>query len=269
MASSKWKLHQFYEKDERIREFLPESALLTPDSLEQFINKYSSVYIKPDTRHGGNGVVQARESENGYSFIRINGKKAEGESDVKTAEELYRKIMSRAIDKTYIIQQAISLATIDERPYDIRSMMMRKPGEKWGFYGFFAKVAGKVNIINVRRSGGYVLTIEEALKKSLQFTEKQIEVTKRTLLELSHNICTRFNKYKASTTQIGIDFALDNKGKIWIIEVNFDLPDHSGNSFAKLPDTTNYRRVRRMKALLRRLKLKKAKKKRNDSNVGN
>lgn len=260
MASSKWSLHKFYDKDAFIRQFLPDTALLNQASLHQFLEKYSSVYIKPDTRHGGNGVILASKTENGYSFTAIKGRKAESESDIHTVDELYRKVVKRSIDDRYIVQQAISLATINHRPYDIRSMMMRKPREKWTFYGYFAKVAGPVQIItNVCRSGGYVITIEEALRKSLNLTPAQIELKKQSMLELSHKISNRFNKYKASTTQIGIDFALDGKGKIWIIEVNFDLPDHSGNAFKELPDKRNYWRIRRMKTYLKLQKLKKKK----------
>ncbi|MBD2870003.1 YheC/YheD family protein [Paenibacillus arenilitoris] len=258
MASSKWNLHKFYYRDAYIRNFLPDTALLNQESLKQFLDKYDSVYIKPDRRHGGNGVIRARKSENGYSFTAIAGRKAENESDIPTVQELYRKIAKRAIDDNYIIQQAIPLAVINGRPYDIRSMMMRKPGGLWRFYGYFAKVAGTVSIItNVCRSGGYVITIEEALRKSLGLTQEQIKQKKESMLDLSLKICNRFKKYKASTTQIGIDFALDDKGEIWIIEVNFDLPDHSGNAFAELPDKTNYLRIRRMKRWLRSIRRKR------------
>jgi hypothetical protein len=258
MASSKWNLHKFYYRDAFIREFLPETALLNQVTLQHFMDKYSSVYIKPDTRHGGNGVILARKSENGFSLTAIKGKKAENESDIKTLEELYSKIVIRAIDDKYIIQQAIPLADINGRPYDIRSMMMRKPGGVWRYYGYFAKVAGPVTIItNVGRSGGYVITVEEALRKSLGLTPAQIEQKKQSMLDLSYKISNRFNKYKATTTQIGIDFALDEIGNIWIIEVNFDLPNHSGNAFGKLPDKTNYRRIKKMKEFLRSLKQKK------------
>ncbi|CAM4036550.1 YheC/YheD family protein [Paenibacillus alkaliterrae] len=258
MASSKWNLHKFYSQNASIKQFLPDTALLSQETLQQFMDKYSSVYIKPDSRHGGNGVILAHKSETGFSFTAIKGKKAESESNVKTVEELYRKIVKCAIDDKYIIQQAISLAAINGRPYDIRSMMMRKPGSAWKFYGYFAKVAGPVTIItNVGRSGGYVITIEEALRKSLGLTDAQIEQKKQKMLDLSHKISNRFNKYKASTTQIGIDFAMDEKGDIWIIEVNFDLPNHSGNAFGKLPDKTNYWRIKKMKLFLRSLKQKK------------
>lgn len=258
MASSKWSLHKFYYRDSFIQKFLPDTALFNQKTLEQFLDKYNSVYIKPDTRHGGNGVILARKSDSGYSYMAVKGRKAESESDVESLEEFYKKIKSRAIDDTYIIQQAISLATVKDSPYDIRSMMMRKPKSKWDFYGFFAKVAGEISIItNVCRSGGYVITIEEAMRKSLGMTDAEIEQKKQSLLELSYKICDRFYKYKASTTQIGVDFALDTEGKIWIIEVNFDLPSHSGNSFAKLPDKTNYRRIQKMKTLLRSFKHKK------------
>ncbi|MCA0755940.1 YheC/YheD family protein [Paenibacillus sp. N4] len=258
MASSKWKLHQFYNKHNEVRKYLPDTALFSLDTLKQFMDKYSEVYIKPDTRHGGNGVTYVRKTETGYSYTRIKGRAAEVTSGITALEEIYKKVIKTAIDKTYIIQQAISLAAINNRPFDIRSMLMRKPYRKWGFYGFFAKVAGPVNIItNVGRSGGSVITLEEALRRSLQLTPAAIKEKMKELRELSFIIANRFNKYKASTTQIGIDFAVDLSGNIWIIEVNFDLPNHSGNAFAKLPDKSNYLKIRKMKRYLAALRLKR------------
>ncbi len=254
MASSKWKLHKFYSQDPVIRNYLPDTSLLSRDTLQTYLDRFPAVYIKPDTRHGGKGVIRAWKSENGYSYIQVKGE----QNDVKTVNDLYREINARAADKRYIVQQEIPLAAIEGRSFDIRSMMMRKPGEKWDFYGYLAKVAGPSYIVtNVGRSQGYVLPVEDALRKSLDLSSRQIEEKKQTLYKLSHKICNRFNDYKASTTQIGIDFAIDKEGNLWIIEVNFDLPPHSGNAFANLPDQTNYRKIKKMKALLRSLRAKK------------
>ncbi|MCL6456555.1 MAG: YheC/YheD family protein [Gorillibacterium sp.] len=254
MASSKWYLHKFYVKDPFIRQYLPDTALFSRDSLEQFLSRYEAVIVKPDTLHGGKDVIRISKVEHGYAFIRVQGKQV----TVDSLDALYKNIISHALAKRYIVQQAIPLAVVDKRAFDIRSMLMRKPGAKWKFYGFFAKVAGPASVItNVCRSKGYVITIEKALRQSLNLSPAEIEAKKQELLELSHKICTKFNEYKASTTQIGIDFGLDQDGKIWIIEVNFDLPAHSGNSFKRLPDKSNYYQVQKMKKYLLRLREQK------------
>lgn len=251
MASSKWSLNSFYSKDARFRPYLPDTALFNRTSLERFMDHYPVVYIKPDLRHGGTGIMQARKTETGYSFVKVKGKPIHADS----LDQLYNKIMSHAVDSKHIIQRGIPLATVNGRTYDIRSMMMRMPGGAWKFYGFFAKVAGASSVItNVCRSGGYVLPLEKAMRLSLGLTEAQIEQKKKTLRTLSYQICNRFNGYKATTTEIGIDFAFDRHGNIWIIEVNFDLPWQSGHAFEKLPDKTIFRRVMHMKKLLRSIR---------------
>ena len=265
MSSSKWYLHKFYNKDVFIRQYLPDTALFSRESLKQFLSQYDKVIVKPDTLHGGKDVIRIAKTATGYSFVRVQGKQI----TVDSLDALYHNIISHAMVKRYIVQQAIPLATVYNRAYDIRSMLMRKPGDKWKFYGFFAKVAGPASVItNVCRSKGYVITIEKALQQSLDLTPTAIEGKKQELLKLSHKICTKFHEYKASTTQIGIDFGLDTNGKIWIIEVNFDLPAHSGNSFKRLPDQSNYYKVQKMKKYLLSLRQQKQKKSVTSSPLG-
>jgi len=253
MASSKWSLHKFYSKDARFRPYLPDTALFNRKSFTKFTNRYKVVYVKPDLRHGGTGIIQARKTDAGYSFIRIKGKP----TYASTADELYTRVRRLTTDPKYIVQQGVPLATIRGRTFDIRSMMMRKPGGVWQFYGFLAKVSGKGSVVNnVLRSGGYILPFEQALRQSFGYNSGQIADMKKRLIRLSHQISKRFNLYKATTTDIGIDFGLDRHGKPWIIEVNFDLPWISLNKFKDLPDRSSYFRMRKMKLLIQAMRKK-------------
>jgi D-alanine-D-alanine ligase-like ATP-grasp enzyme len=71
----------------------------------------------------------------------------------------------------------------------------------------------------------------------------------QTMKELSYRICKRFDSYKFSC-QIGVDFGVDQSGRIWIIEVNFDYPSHV--LFAKLKDKTMYNKIRAFKLYVRK-----------------
>ncbi|MCR8644131.1 YheC/YheD family protein [Paenibacillus sp. N1-5-1-14] len=247
---SKWGLHTFFDRNKAISSYLPRTALLDPNTLSEYLNTHQSVFIKPNTQHRGVGILKAWKTANGeFSTIRIKGKT----HHFPTTTELYNHIVSTSVEPRYVIQQAIPLSTINKRPYDIRSMMMRVPGGNWEFYGLIAKVAGPTSVItNVSRSRGYALPFDEALKQSLQFKPEQITAIRAQLIDLSVQICNHFNRYKSRTTQIGIDFALDKNGNIWIIEVNFDFPSHL--LFARLPNRSTYRAIRRMAATIKRLR---------------
>ncbi|MFD2670425.1 YheC/YheD family protein [Marinicrinis sediminis] len=249
-SSSKWRLHQFYYRDTYIRRFLPATALLSPRTLNGMLNRYRSVYIKPDRLHRGSGIMVAQKTPHGYGYAKMRGKTVVRQTRILTIQELNRRIRRDAAPGTNLIQQAIPLAAIQGRPFDIRAMMMRKPHGKWGFFGFFVKVAGRVTFItNLQRSGGSIMTLDEALRRSFRMNPVQIASKKRSLILLSHRISERFQHYKASTNQIGIDFGLDRAGRIWVIEVNFDYPAH--HPFAMLPDKSAYWRIKRMQRAIR------------------
>lgn len=142
----------------------------------------------------------------------------------------------------FVVQKTINLARSNGRPFDIRVMMMRRRGV-WTYVGMLAKVSGKGSVIaNVRRGGGYVETVPEALRKA---GLGGINGKREDLRKMSYRICRRFDRYKY-TRQIGIDYGVDRNGKIWVIEVNFDFPSHS--LFAKLKNKAVYRKIKSIAA---------------------
>jgi len=253
MVSSKWSLHRFYDKDDVIRKYLPETDILSKSALHRMLERYSAVYIKPDHKHGGKGIIRAWKTSEGFAYIRVRGKPIE----VNSIDTLYEKITSHSIDSRTLVQMAIPIAAINGRTYDVRSTTMRMPGGEWKFYGFFAKLAKPSSVVSNVCQQGEVITIEEALRKSLGLNADEIEEKKRKLVEISYRVSKRFIQYKSTTTQIGIDFAFDKEGRIWIVEVNFDLPFHTCLPYRDLPDKSNYYRVRKMKLLLRSLRQRK------------
>lgn len=231
----KWELHRFYSKDSLVRRHLPPTAVYRRNSLRSYLNKYGSVYIKPNDEHQGAGIIKAWKADSGrYTYVKVRGPSAPG---LRSPDALHRKLNLRK-RPIYIVQKAIPLAKARERPFDIRVMMMRHRG-RWTYVGMLAKVAGAGSVItNVRRGKGYVLTVSEALHQAGQ---KGVAGMKAKLKELSYRICNRFDRYKHSR-QIGIDYGIDRSGQIWVIEVNFDYPSHA--LFAKLKNRAAYRRIK-------------------------
>jgi hypothetical protein len=234
----KWGLHTFYSRDRGIRPYLPPTALLKQKSFMHFLKHYHSVYVKPNMSHMGKGIMKVWESKGKYRLVKVKGQ-------IKkfiNSEALFDVIRKETASSCYIVQKTIDLATIDGRPFDIRVMMMRDSNNRWQYTGMLAKVAGQTSIItNVNRGGGYAVSVNEALTASLRLSKQEQIKVMNELISLSHRICKRFIGYKYSS-QIGIDFAIDQKRKIWIIEVNFDFPSHG--LFAKLTDKSMYRKIK-------------------------
>ncbi|WCK55543.1 YheC/YheD family protein [Aneurinibacillus sp. Ricciae_BoGa-3] len=250
----KWGLWNFFASEEDIRVYLPELDLFNRSTLESYLSNYSVVFIKPDYGWGGQGIIKAWKTGNGYSFVRIRGKAISCE----TLDSLYMRINKFCMaDKRYVIQQGIEVAEINQRPFDIRLMMMRE-NRKWQYIGMLAKVAGESSVItNVARGKGYVTDINYALKQSLELGNEQIEELKEEAKLLAYKTCYKFDEYKAYW-QIGLDLAVDKYRILWMIEEN---TGPAQSLFAKLKDKSMYNKMRGLTALRVKRKQQMAKKK--------
>jgi len=234
-------LHNFYAKDRRIRLHLPPTTEFNRHSFFKFMHRYASVFIKPNMSHMGKGIIKAWSAQKKVKVVKVKGA-TRTFNQLNSAYHAIRKLTTK---DQYLIQKTIPLATYQSRPYDIRVMMMRNTRNQWQYAGMLAKVAGPSSVItNVNRGGGFALSIENALRTSLGLTSHEQLKVKRELVSLSDRICKRFDKYKYST-QIGIDFGIDEQRRIWVIEVNFDFPSHE--LFNKLQDKTMYRKIKSLR----------------------
>lgn len=243
----KWGLHRHYSKHKGLRSLLPQTSIFSAKTLEAYLSKYPAVYIKPNLEHMGKGIMKVWKTPEGYALVKVRGKK----SVFATLTELKKHLETACSAQQHIIQEAIPLATIKGRPFDVRVMMMRNGKGVWTYFGTLVKVAGPTSIVtNTHRAKGYVTTLEHALAHSLHLTKTDAERINRKLIRLSHDICSHFDSYKR-TSKIGIDFAIDKKQQIWLIEVNFNYPGY--RPFAKLPDKTAYYKILRGLKVLKRV----------------
>jgi uncharacterized circularly permuted ATP-grasp superfamily protein len=241
-------MHCFYARHPRIARYLPPAAALTSSrTLQRHLDAYGIVYVKATRLHTGRGVIKAWRAGSGYRYVFVKGK----EHPAATSGDLYRQIRKAIPRQSFIVQKGIDLATLNGRPFDIRVMMMRDGERKWQYAGMVAKVAGRSSVVsNVQRGGGYVLTIEEALRRSLNCGAERIAGIKKELIQLSRTIMEYSEKHPFFSFQCGIDLAVDKKGRIWIIEVNLHNPSHG--LFNRLSDKTFFRRIGNLYSSYRR-----------------
>jgi hypothetical protein len=243
---SKWELHRLYSKHSDLRKRLPPTSILTPNSLSKYLEYYGAVYIKGKNQHTGSGIIKAWKTENGYRFVRVRGKPV----DVQSINDLYRKVKDGRTDQSILVQKAIDLASINERPFSIRLMLMRDGAGEWRYAGMLAKVAGKGSIIsNIRRGGGYATTIDDAFAQSLDYGRERIERVKRKLIRIGYEIIRHATKSGYRSHETGIDLGIDKNGNIWIIEVNLAYPSYG--LFHRLQDKTFYRKIKSLAAAYR------------------
>ncbi|MBU8879968.1 YheC/YheD family protein [Bacillus sp. FJAT-29790] len=239
VSVGKWTKHKFMAREEELSRHLPDTKLLTEDSLWWMLDQYSHIMIKPCIGYQGRGVIQVSslpeeklEIHSGYKKIILHGKR-------ETYDYLKENHLSKK--KRYIVQQRIPLAVIGKSPFDIRVMVQRKnDSSEWSITGKLAKVAANGFVIT--NAVKAVLTVEEAIKEST-LNNNQIQGLLGKLDQLSlFTVKKLANDYPKRRT-FGIDIGIDQAGEIWIIEVNL-APNTS--MFKKLANG-DYERIKSYK----------------------
>ncbi|MBC9786466.1 YheC/YheD family protein [Heliobacterium chlorum] len=212
----KWRLWKYFAKNIKIRPHLPDTRLLSENTFQSFLYKYESIFIKPWDGYGGEGIYKVWRKNQNYLIVKERGE-PETYSDVG---QLYSSLKSNIGNKRqYIIQQAVDLALIEERPFDIRIMFLRYKGD-WKYAGMVAKVAGKDSIItNIKRGKGYTVNVDEALRKSFNWDINKIKDAKKKMVSLGYRTCYHFDRYKRYS-RMGLDIALDKEGRLWMFDQN-------------------------------------------------
>lgn len=223
------------QKNEAIRAYLPETNWYHPETLNEMLDKYGSVFIKPDKGGGGKGAIRLQKR---------SGQKVECrslyESKVLPPTQIHDWIERRLNPtKKYIIQQGIHLATVKGRPFDLR-IFLQKPDKEWKVNGICAKLAAPGKIVTNYCKGGQPY---EAYKAFLEVTSHDKKKAKELFIELyflSKEIAKTLNSRFTGLKELGIDAGIDNQLRIWIFEVN-TRPNFK--MFRYLPDPRMFIRI--------------------------
>jgi glutathione synthase/RimK-type ligase-like ATP-grasp enzyme len=236
LSTSKWTKYKLLRKSKRLHVFLPETDWLSVRSFWRMLTKYGQVILKPTGSYGGNGVIRVKA---------VNSPTCEFQDGTKirtyTVQAEVNAFIKKKASKNYIVQQRVNLATKNGRPFDLRVMVQRHPKADWQVTGMLAKVAGKGFIVtNIRRSGGKVVTVENALGHSglhnLQ-TSALLAELHAVALQTAAQLGPSYRWVKT----MGIDMAFDKQGHVWIIEVNF-AP--MLELFLKLPNKSAFHKIK-------------------------
>jgi len=243
---SKWCQYQTFSSNPKIAPLVPKTDLLTEVTFSDYLNKYKNIIIKPCVGQQGKGIAKITMADSSAYEIHAGRKKI-----IKTnINEAYDYIKDMYLaKKAYLVQEALSLAELDDCPADVR-VITQKEDSMWKSTGKIVKVASKnFFVTNVAQR---LLTLEETLQNlpnlNININDFEYEIDKKCvmaseLLEENH----------PNIKMVGFDIGISSQGDIWIIEGNYK-PDLS--MFSRLRNKEMYRTIRKV--------MKGQRKKRND-----
>lgn len=204
-----------------LRRYVPKTLAFNRLNLEWMIGSYATVYVKPDVGSLGIGICRVRRVGKGYELKAVEGKQ-QWKAIFDSKAELYNRILGLKRGQM-IIQQGIDLDKVGNRPYDIRVMVQRKPGGSWVCTGFMVKVGAAKKIVTNYYQGGDIISLHD-LHNSLDLKPEEQTRRERQLSDTAVRIARHLSSKRSGMQEMGIDFAYDTSGELWVLEVNSNHP---------------------------------------------
>lgn len=216
---NKWKVYQILMNNPALHAYLPETRQLNQLSLEDMLEKYQVLYLKPSNGSLGKGIIKVRQDRMGnlrYVVYR-NGRTR---SQASNAAELLKKTFGARKGRTYIVQNDLNLATYKGSTFDIRIIYQKNAKGEWQISKKFARIAPRGSSISNLSRGGRV----ERSKKVLRYLfHKQdiINAKNEEIKKLCNMAATTLEKYTYSNYgELGLDIGINKQGMPCLIEVN-------------------------------------------------
>lgn len=232
-VSSKWIKTRIMQRNVKLSKYVPATHPFDRHRLSTMLAQHGMLYVKPDIGSLGIGVIRVEKRSGTYRYqsgTRIY--------HFPTFDKLYQSLRHRCGTKRYLIQKGIHVLTHESNPYDFRVMIQRNPSGKWECTGTAARVAHPQKAVTNGSQGGTIYSPYDLLAP-------RIGVQATTLLlhemeKISQLTAGQLSRSYPGMNELGIDIAVDQRLKPWILEVN-TRPDPC--PFTKLADQTIIRKI--------------------------
>lgn len=202
--------------DRELRHVVPFAQPLTQQTLTSAIEKYPTLYLKPDSLSRGWGVFRLRRQGPLWVLERqgVKGKRSQRFAYAKV-DSLLRRLPRQL---KYLVQEGIDLATFYGNRYDFRALTQKGVNGEWQVTGLVARIAPETGVVTGPRSGGLVAPGLQALVHSFGPTRGPALLAElnRTCIKIAR----RMEQTLGLCAELGIDVGVTRTGEVRLVEVN-------------------------------------------------
>lgn len=229
---NKRRLFEWLKKSRSTKALVPDTKkMLGPRTLFPMLEKYGSLYLKPESGKAGKGIMllQLNEHEAKPYWLTIQGQRKKN-IVYKTASlpALWRRVKAEAGRTPYIMQESIELTSYRGRHFDMRVLVQKTGKGVWMVTGIGSRLAGPKRITTHVPQGGSIEDPEKMLAPVFgsDMTSFLLGRVKSSALLIAKQI------EKESGFPLGemsMDLGIDTDGRLWFFEANakpmkFDEP---------------------------------------------
>jgi len=220
--------------DPVLKDYVPRTEGFDSPTVERMLDDYGMIYVKPVNGTFGRGVIRIEKTPSAIYRFQSGEKKYE----FATFRDLYRKLLVVKRPRSYLSQQGIHLLKYHGRRFDLRIMVQKNPQSAWETTGLIGRVAHPRKIVTNYHAGGTPKPVRMLMSNHLG--QESWSAFEARLRKLGVSVAKALERKFPRLKEIGIDVAVDENRKPWILEVN-TMPDPF--LFKKLPEKAVFRKI--------------------------
>lgn len=221
--------------DPHVRAAIPKTVILSTSSLKRMLGTYGTVYVKPNVGALGVGVMRVRK----LSASKYEWRYKLSRKHVSSISQLYALIHSYKKSGSYLVQRGINLMKYRGRRFDLRVVTQRRnANDGWRVTGIAARVAAAGRIVTNGSQGATIHPYQQVFGANM--SAQQTGQMRGSIDNLALRIARRYTLTYSKCIELGLDVAVDNRRRVWLLEVN---TKPQIKPFTKLKDLTMYRTI--------------------------
>lgn len=217
---NKWDVHVLLHKMPALRRYLPRTEKLQGAStLSALFAHCDEVFVKPvDGSLGLDIAIIRRESAGTYSYNYYADSGPIKRRHLPSLSVVSVDITQQLSERSFIVQQAIRLATHRGRPFDMRAIVQRGRGGDWHVVSMYCRMAMKSEYRTNVGVGGRVLPWQTMLRAVFGRNARRVA---RRMLTAVHALTEGFAEaHDSLVAELAVDIGVDREGMPWLIELN-------------------------------------------------
>ena len=212
---NKWETYNVLASSETLSSYLPYTReVINKESFTDFLSRFSAVYVKPIQGHKGKGVFTIqRNRDSSIEYRDMNRLQT-----YRSIDELWDAVSPDLLKESYIVQQAVSSDTINDKKYDLRTLVHNRNGN-YVISGIGVRQSQKQTVTTHVPNGGTILPFE-AVKERVNID---------LITSITKDCGAQLSKKFGFIGEFSIDLGISTNGQYYIYEINskpmvFDEP---------------------------------------------
>ncbi|MFC3885679.1 YheC/YheD family protein [Bacillus songklensis] len=221
---NKWSIHKRLAASPHVKAYLPPSILYEkPSDIYSFLKQYPNAIIKSINASKGSSIYKI--STDGHNLVIACPKTGDiNKIKFKNRDEAYSLFKKYFEEREFMIQEALDLITYQNRTIDFRVITLKNQQGQWQVMGVFARHGQPGNILS--NISPLVKSGEKTLKEVLQLSNSKVKAFMQEISLVAIEAAKAIENSDVHFANTGVDIAIDDKEKLWIIEIQHCNPSH-------------------------------------------